>query len=128
MLFPNYNKADVRKALTTVFPSSEFEFISTYGNAVELIGKHTETRLWIRLIVSDTPNKILVDFSNINLDPSIRRKGMFSRAVHAVLDLDCVDEVLVSSVLTEVMHKACQSLRMVYDENISGYRLDKENH
>ena len=128
MLFPNYNKADVCKALATVFPSSEFEFISTYSNAVEIIGKHTETRLWIRLIVSDTPNKILVDFSNINLDPSIRRKGMFSRAVHAVRDLDCVDEVLVSSVLTEVMHKACQSLCMVYDENISGYRLDKENH
>lgn len=94
-----------------------------YSNTIEITGINPDydTRLWIRLSYGRKPNKIIVDFSNINLDKTIRGKGRFRKLVADMVRASSVERVQVSSVLTDEMHRACLSLGMTPCEAIQGY-------
>lgn len=98
-----------------------------YSNAIEVLStRDTEdTRIWIRLSFIGNTDGMVVDISNIQLDSSIRGKGRFKRLVTSLIRSDYVECVRVSSVMTDIMHKACQGLHMKYKPNISGYELTK---
>lgn len=104
---------------------TNFEYTCPYGNNIEVIGCRDDTRFWIRLIRLNEAS-IAVDFSNVQLDDSLRGFGIFRKIALATLELQCVEYIQVSSVLTTEMHKACQSLRMRYEISIQGYRISKE--
>lgn len=119
----NMSELTVLNAIKSVL-GDECTYNMPYRNAIEIMGPYgTDTRFWIRLSRSKN-SKLAVDFSNIQLDNTIRGKGLFRKVVEQVIKLNCIEYIQVSSVITPEMHRACSALNMDYIAYTQSYRIN----
>lgn len=119
MSLGNINSEKLVSALRKVFDKDRFEIDSIYGGSSISVRGKDDTYVYIRVYHKD--NTCEVDISNIILGEKIQRSGYFSSTVQALLSLDFVEAVIVSSVVTKDMHKACLKNNFEVCEMYSGY-------
>ncbi len=112
--------------LRDILPGDTYEYNPVYSyRSLEVISTEISnmTRIYFRIV--HTLNGMAVDVSNIDLDPSIQRQGIFTSFVSKALECENIDEIWVSSVLTPEMNAACKKLNMTVCEEICGYKIIK---
>lgn len=110
--------------ISRVLSRRKYKYLICYsGKSIEITSKsETEyTRLYCRVI--NAVDHFELDISNIELDESIRHRGIFTAIVNEFRNSYKIKYIIVSSVLTEEMHSACRKLGMQVDRSIQGYRL-----
>lgn len=114
------NREDLIGVVQRVFEVNKYNTSIAYlGNSITIDGKEDDTNVYMRLY--DKKDGLHLDISNISLDESIQRKGYFTKLVNMLLDTKVVVEVIVSSVLTECMHKACSKNGFEESDIYEGY-------
>lgn len=111
------------RAISNVLPKSKYEYRIVYsGKSIEILSKSDieDTRIYIRVVT--LTNGYAIDLANIDLDPSIQHKGVFTSIVNNLKKSRILTEIWVSSVLTPEMHNACKKLGMTPDSVIMGYK------
>lgn len=110
--------------ISRVLSKRKYRYLICYsGKSIEITSKSEAeyTRIYCRVINAE--DHFELDISNIELDKSIRHKGIFTAIVNEFRNSYKIKQITVSSVLTEEMHSACRKLGMQVDERIQGYRL-----
>ena len=109
--------------LKEVLGDNHFTFNTPYTYTIEVCGVDNSSRIWIRL--GTGRYGIIFDISTIELDRSLRHKGVFSKLVKKIIKNRYVESIRVTSVCTDEMHMACRKLNMEYDPMSYTYTLNK---
>lgn len=117
------------KSLHDVFNMEDYSIESSYyGKSINITGIETDTYVYLRVYHRrdvDDIRKLTVDIdiSSINLDESIQRRGYFTALITRLKSLEFVNNIIVSSVLTDEMRNACIKNNLIENSMYNGYSL-----
>lgn len=93
------------------------------GKSVRIIGVSNDTDLYIRIVVGN--EGIIADFNNLYIDKRFQRRGLLTLVMETVYNLDSINAVVVSSVISKSMAEFCIKHGFKESVNYDGFILTK---
>lgn len=120
------NKAteETADAIRNVIGTEKFVCrVGSFGRSVIIEGTDNETNIYIRTCI--LAGKVVANFSNVYVDPSLQRTGILDSIVEQLKNLPCIQAIVVSSVISDSMHNFCKKHNFVEYPQLEWYILNK---
>lgn len=99
---------DVQKILEDTmrnyFSDIEANIVNFY-RSIRVTNKDWSLNFWIRIY--EYNNTLVLDFSSVDIPKEYRRKGIFTKAINELKKCEYIQEIRVTSVLTDAMRNWC---------------------
>lgn len=112
---------DITTRIKKLFDLRKYRVYNPYRNSITIQGKRNETYIYIR--VEQMNSNIVLNFSNIDLDESIRRQGVFTNLVNELSKSNDVNIIKIGTVLTNEMLNWCKKHNFETKDNSDFYKV-----
>lgn len=94
----------LKDTLSKYFDNLEVE-ITNFYKAIRVTDEYWTLNFWVR--IHEINDKLVVDFSTVEIPKEYRRKGIFTKVIDELKKYEHTKEVRVTSVLTHEMRSWC---------------------
>lgn len=94
----------LKDTLSKYFDNLEVE-ITNFYKAIRVTDEYWTLNFWVR--IHEINDKLVVDFSTVEIPKEYRRKGIFTKVIDELKKYEHTKEVRVTSVLTHEMRNWC---------------------